>query len=169
MESLPSSLPARSLTPSAEQYASASDHWVQAAGQDGIDDLHEMGTCTPCKFLFSKGGCGKGLDCNFCHKPHSGKKKRARPSKTTRAQCAELKRMVDESFADPVLKQQVIEKLSASNPYFARLAKYDETPGPAESPPAAEVSEIVTYLQSQYLGSTTQTDEPARAFLKASI
>lgn len=178
--SLPPSLPANSLMPSAEQCASASVPWLQAAGQDGIaDDLHDMANCTPCKFLFSKNGCEKGLDCKYCHKPHSGKKKRARPSKTARAQCAELKKMVDDSIGDPVLKQQVIKELSATNPYFARLAKYDETSGlagpgfseasDARTLPAAEVSEVVENLRSSFLGSATQTDEPARVHLKASI
>lgn len=38
--------------------------------------LHEEGGCTPCAFYcFKKSGCGKGVDCEFCHMAHTSNKK----------------------------------------------------------------------------------------------
>lgn len=39
-------------------------------------ELHDQGGCIPCAFYcFKKQGCGKGVDCNFCHMPHTSNKK----------------------------------------------------------------------------------------------
>jgi len=34
---------------------------------------HTKGTCKPCLFIYEPLGCSAGLDCKFCHLPHSKK------------------------------------------------------------------------------------------------
>jgi len=39
-------------------------------------ELHNIGQCTPCAFYcFKKQGCGKGVECAFCHMAHTSNKK----------------------------------------------------------------------------------------------
>jgi len=42
---------------------------------------HELGTCKPCAFLYSK-GCAKGVHCMFCHRCGPGEKKRRQKEKS---------------------------------------------------------------------------------------
>lgn len=51
---------------------------------------HGTAECLPCLFWF-KGTCAKGVRCTYCHFRHKGqKKKRIRPSKSTRLRLREL-------------------------------------------------------------------------------
>lgn len=82
---------------------------------------HELGTCSPCKFFFTK-GCKKD-DCEFCHLSHP-KKKRPRPSKDARRQCKEMHRMLEEAQITAEEKAQIVAELAGRNEYFRRLVQW---------------------------------------------
>mmetsp|Transcript_3999 Transcript_3999/g.9812 ORF Transcript_3999/g.9812 Transcript_3999/m.9812 type:complete len:147 (+) Transcript_3999:3-443(+) len=37
---------------------------------------HVRGSCRPCHYVRSQRGCSKGVECDFCHFPHTGKIRR---------------------------------------------------------------------------------------------
>jgi len=45
--------------------------------------LHTSGTCVPCGFLFSLGGCTNGVLCRHCHFAHKGRRQRKHKRRNT--------------------------------------------------------------------------------------
>eukprot|EP00811_Abedinium_folium_P009364 NODE_18655_length_882_cov_9.311258.p1 GENE.NODE_18655_length_882_cov_9.311258~~NODE_18655_length_882_cov_9.311258.p1 ORF type:complete len:179 (-),score=19.60 NODE_18655_length_882_cov_9.311258:213-749(-) len=60
-------------------------------------DGHANGTCIPCRFFSTAGGCRRAQGCKFCHEWHDNLMPRPRPSKTTRVK---LKRLVNATPQD---------------------------------------------------------------------
>merc|ERR1719469_170702 len=95
--------------------------------------LHATRTCRPCHYEFSKAGCWKGGDCDFCHIRHP--KSRTHLSKKKRFICRllvfELHSMkVSASLGQSVRAEVIIQaetNLQDFNETDARLAQYAST------------------------------------------
>mmetsp|Transcript_101745 Transcript_101745/g.283309 ORF Transcript_101745/g.283309 Transcript_101745/m.283309 type:complete len:179 (+) Transcript_101745:70-606(+) len=65
---------------------------------------HALGTCKPCPFVATFWGCTGGLECDFCHLPHT---KSMRPP-TLRSKKDRLKDCIASSGAQELKKEEAI-------------------------------------------------------------
>lgn len=84
--------------------ASAEMHVLPSIGSAS----HEAGTCKPCSFANTKGGCRWAENCDFCHYMH----KRQKLSKKRRAHCQRfIEQQEIQIAADPEAVSQIAETM----------------------------------------------------------
>jgi len=96
---------------------------------------HLAGACKPCLYVGTRTGCSLGVDCKFCHEPACKRKRRARPSKTTRMQCKQLVARLHAGHGeDDSLVAQAAETMAADSAYMRIIlaAMRRRNPGQAE-------------------------------------
>mmetsp|Transcript_61736 Transcript_61736/g.172432 ORF Transcript_61736/g.172432 Transcript_61736/m.172432 type:complete len:360 (-) Transcript_61736:23-1102(-) len=116
---------------------------------------HLPGSCKPCLYVVTPAGCSLGVNCEFCHEPACRRKRRARPSKTTRMQCKQLVAMLDSAYGDDDSQVvQAAETLAADSAYMRSIlaAKGRQHPVQAQKAP--------TGSDQGAQGGATQSREP---------
>jgi len=96
---------------------------------------HLPGSCKPCLYVVTPAGCSLGVNCEFCHEPACRRKRRARPSKTTRMQCKQLVARLHAGHGeDDSLVAQAAETMAADSAYMRIIlaAMRRRNPGQAE-------------------------------------
>lgn len=62
----------------AKPEATVNEFWSKGS------EAHDEGSCRPCHYVHTSGGCKSGVDCAFCHIPHPKKGNQSRPCKSKR-------------------------------------------------------------------------------------
>lgn len=120
-------------------------------------ELHGSGSCRPCLYITSKMGCVSGPRCGFCHQAHE-RKRRARPSKSTRMHCKQLASMVESSKGSAEVMQVARVVAEESSYLKSILTARIKSPHPiADDAPLAQG------------GRPAEPPTPAHAEVKAAL
>jgi len=116
---------------------------------------HLPGSCKPCLYVVTPAGCSLGVNCEFCHEPACRRKRRARPSKTTRMQCKQLVARLDDGQGEDASQvARAAQTMAADSAYMRSIlaAKGRQHPVQAQKAP--------TGSDQGAQGGATQSREP---------
>lgn len=94
---------------------------------------HVFGTCKACHYIHTKEGCSNGLECKFCHLPHTSTDG-SRVCVSKRSYCKQLLRVLrSSSIADPEALRELSEAVGQRSKYMQTIMQEERADLAGES------------------------------------